>query len=283
MELSVANCPWMTQPQVDEVWAGTPKWIAAQRLRGEWSSPPTDGYFTLDASIHGDNEEWEGDERHGVWIGLAMADHGELAKHEHVIFAMVRKAVRKDKTAYAQVRIVGEYVSESRTSIDQDAAGIRIQLGEVATLLEDPKWSNPNAWSWVGDINSAGKSGGGLTVNQALAAALGMRADKIVKPNKSPGSVDEGLIRLAQALVEDPCPIRVRSVQSGQSKASAPALWYAMCHHKGKEDATKHAIDALRYGVVPYLNTSSAAFRGLPGPAAPPAFNTSTFGELRTC
>lgn len=267
MELSVENCPWMTEEQVARVWAQTPPWVADQRLRGSWDTPPVGAYFVLDQRAHDLDVPFVGGTV-GPWVNVASADHGELAGHQHVVFMQVRKVV--GRPVRAELRVVGEYVSTGRTSVEDDARGVEEQLRRVARGLDDAVLAVPSAWRWVGDVNSAGKGLAGISVNEALAEALGMRRDAFDVPDKGAGSVDRGLVLLRAALDARPSPIRIASGSTGV--LGAPVLWRALSRHRRKNDHTKHAVDALRYGATPYLDPGSAEVRRLPDPARPRAF-----------
>ena len=284
MELSVDSCPWMTQSQVDAVEAKTPAWIADQRLKGKWDSPPTNGYFNIDYKLHDLAVPfYTVDCTVGPWVALASADHGELAGHEHVVFILARKVKPAAGPTYAHVAVVGEYVSSKRTTVDEDAAGIKRELSKIANHIADYKLgdlrvgspgglANPAAWDWTGDINSSGKAGdAGESINEALERALGLRKGAIKTPNKRGGTVTEGRVRIRTALTQADCPIRLAGGATGQ--LGAPQLIKSMMRHVGKDDNTKHAVDALRYGVYDYLEAGSREVRDLPDPVIPSPFS----------
>lgn len=269
MELSVENCPWMSQEQVDRIWQQTPAWIADQRLKGSWDTPPVNAYFKLDINEHDIDMPYPDGLRCGAWVNIATGDHGELAGHEHFVFLQVRKVVPATGQVFAQLRVLGEYVSAGRTSIDEDAEGIKAALSTIARDYGQASLAIPSMWRWKGDINTAGKGMAGVTVNEALAMALGMRRDVFELPDKSAGSVDNGSVLIRAALDQRPSPIRIAT---GARKFGAPQLWRSLSHHKGKNDHTKHAIDALRYGAAPYLEPGSWAIQQLPNPERTRAF-----------
>lgn len=282
LELSVANCPWMVEDDVAAIYAQTPLWVADQRLKGAWETPPVDGYFVLNQDEHdGYRNPYDFDAATcGAWHWRASVDHGELAAHQAAIFFGVRKVRRPRPTpgglpalpplpgmlhpVSVEVLIVGEYVSTQRTTFEQDATGIRAVLDRVARGTAVPQLAEPAAWSWVGDINSAGKGMAGVSANEALALALGIRRDAFETPDKSPGSVADGLLRVKTAVDTRPCPLRI--AHGGDERLSCPLLWRAMRAHNGKADATKHLVDTLRYGVVPFLAMEPTFLRRLAEP-----------------
>ena len=269
MELNVTNCPWMDQKQVDRIWAQTPKWIADQRLKGSWDTPPVNAYFQLDMRVHDIDIPFPDDLRCGPWVNWSTGDHGELAGHEHFVFFQVRKVVPASGPVFAQVRVLGEYVSSARTSIEEDAVGIKRALAAIADTYRQASLTMPTSWRWTADINTAGKGLAGVTVNEALAVALGMRKDTFELPDKGAGSVETGAILIRAALDTRPCPIRIAT---GARGTGAPQLWRSVSHYRGKNDASKHAVDALRYGVTPFLEPGSLAVRQLPDPERARAF-----------
>ena len=283
MALSVESCPWMRQDAVDAVWANTPLWIAEQRLKGGWDSPPVDAYFQLDANVHDISVPFDTQGlRVGAWRPFASADHGELAGHQHVVFNLMRKCAPEVGPVFAQVATVGEYVSTSRSSFEEDAAGIKGELFKLARNVggyldgDFGYLAQPGAWTWTGDVNTAGKGMAGVTANEALAMALGLRRDIFTLPDKSAGSVANGLVLLKSAIDKRPSQVRIASGSTGN--LSAHALWKAVTRHKGKADDTKHALDAWRYGICPFLEDGALAVRQLPEPPRRTAFATPLRG-----
>lgn len=280
LELSVANCPWMCEADVAAIYAQTPLWIADQRLKGAWETPPVDGYFTLTQADHDGylNPFTSDAETCGPWHWRASVDHGELAAHQAAIFFAVRKVHRAQPAGLVglvppvgvEILVVGEYVSTQRTTFAQDAAGMRAVLARVARGVAIPALAEPAAWSWVGDINSAGKGMAGISANEALAVALGIHKGAFETPDKSPGSVDTGLLHIKVAIDSRPSPLRI--AHGGDDRLSCPLLWRAMRAHTGRADATKHLVDTLRYGVVPFLSLDTSHLRRLTPPQGQAAF-----------
>lgn len=276
VELTVENCPWMTQEKVEFIWKQTPLHVAEQRLKGAWETPPIDGYFVLDVDAHDWNvNPFDTDPVYaGAWHWCLTLDHGELAMHQVGVFFGVRKVRMKAPLVGfgVEVMVVGEYQSSSRTSFEEDAAGLKAVMDRIGRHLNNETLKSPAAWDMTGDINSAGKGMAGLSANEALAIALGIRKDAIKTPDKSPGSVDDGLLKIKTAIDSRPCPLRLAS--GSQGHLGTPNLWRSIRGHNGKADSTKHFMDALRYGVVPYLSLDAHALARLPSPQSVVAFAT---------
>lgn len=270
IELNTTNCPWMSEKQVADIYAQTPLWVAEQRLKGAWETPPLDGYFTLDAHQHDWTSNLYGsDERTaGPWHWHVSVDHGELAAHQTAIFFGVRKRKGEIGPWEVEIKVVGEYVSSAKTTFEEDAVGLKRELANISDGLELPYLADPAVWTWTGDINTAGKGLAGLSANSALALALGIRKDAFLIPDKSPGSVENGLLHIRSAL--DARPSRLRLCTGMTGILGTPKLWRALRAHTGKADNTKHLVDALRYGVVPYLSMDPIALNRLHSPQIKP-------------
>lgn len=279
MELNTKNCPWMSPENVMRIWSQTPSWVADQRLKGAWDTPPPDAYFRLDPRVHDVCIPLESaGGREGPWVYVAAGDHGELAGHEHFVFFRARKVRATDRRLRVQVQVLTEYASIDRSNVQDDAAGILGAIGRLANHEGDPNLAIPAFWKWSADINSAGKLAAGVSVNEALSVALGMSPDRIQRPDKTAGSVERGLVALRGALDSRPCDFRIANGSTGPSGVGAPKTWAAMSRHRGREDNTKHAIDALRYGVCPYLDLSSHEVDQLPEPSRPRPFAAPLMG-----
>ena len=253
--LSVQSCPWMTQAQVDDVVANAPAYTAGQRLRGEWTTVRSDGTFVVDKTHDPLLSPLPEGRSYGPWVGFAGVDHGELAGHQAAVLSLARQVLGEG----VQVWTCGEHVSRTRSSFAEDAVQIRKEIARIAHETGLPHLNDPGAWNWWGDLNSAGKGLAGISANDALCDALGMRRGRILKANKGPGSVEHGLVVLRGVLDRRPCPWRL---------SGCPALTRALRMHPGADG--EHLIDALRYGLVPLLQGDTAVTRLLPA-ARPPA------------
>lgn len=272
LALSAVNCPWMTPEQVKAVEDQTPDYIKAQRLRGAWESPPVNSYFRLDPRVHDtDKNPYPADEGAGAWLHVFSGDHGELVGHQAgVLLRIRRRRPTPDDPSIVQVEALDETVNLTRSSFTDDAADIKAAMGRVGQKLKRSELAEPGAWIFYGDVNSAGKGLAGVTANEALAAALGTRV-VFRTPDKSAGSVDRGETTLRVAL-DRPLPsLRL-------SLSACPRLWRALRMHVKAKDDWQHFIDALRYGVMPYLEDNGSGFRELPLPARKAAFATPLRG-----
>lgn len=229
------------------------KWIAEQRgkmpdltmqairLDGEWqtnhSARELKGFS--DAVLFGD------DDIPGlpsmVEFGLGM-DHGEGVGREWA------GLVGWDGWC---LWVLAEYTNEGTTGPEQDAAGIEAMMRPFGVRLEHINRA-------IGDINSAGYNGGGLSVNETLQvqfdARCGGRAPfRIEGANKARGTVKARVWMLNNALLSG----RIR-VHKGCAR-----LVQAMRQWKGKENDSaqlngqrvhlKDPLDGLGYVAVEYL------------------------------
>ena len=167
----------------------------------------------------------------GVWM-----DHGENAGHEFVVLAVWRQG---------EMYIIDEYVNPRATKPMDDAEAIVAMLAAHGL-----QWSDID--SWVGDVNSSGKSEAGSSVNAEIADAIGQITGhpkgrspiRIEKPHKGPGSVQKRIRVLHSAILKGELAFHVRARRAIQCFGS----------HAGDE-ATKHAIDAVGYGAVQILES----------------------------
>lgn len=233
--LSLEECPWMTKEQIELIYAQVDPAEADQRIHGKWEGPTPDRLMNGMASsvVIADIPE-------GKWTVTVTCDHGELAGHEHA------SVILDDGT---RAVIAAEYVNDSATTPEEDALGIRDMLASIGCPIA-------RVDRWIGDVNSSGKRGAGRKVNDDLADALSTLAGapglvRFTKPDKTAGSVEYGrrivnyALRRGELFVLDGCP-RVIA-----------ALW----HHRKDGDQYTHAIDMLRYGLMP-------VFRRLPAYSA---------------
>jgi hypothetical protein len=138
-------------------------------------------------------------------------------------------------------------VSETHTTPAMDATAIILKLKEHG-------WNLSDVSKWFGDINSAGKAGAGLKVNDMLADALASQSGyrrkviNIEAPSKGHGSVEMGEKLLNISFLRGQLKVHTRCTN----------LTHALKHYAGEENL-KHPIDALRYISQPTLeqwNTS---------------------------
>lgn len=237
--LSLEECPWMTQEQVDLIYAQTDPAERDQRLHGAWEGPTPGRRFT------GMSAECIVSEVPAAsYVVTVTMDHGEGVGRQ---FAL---EVFEDPDT-GKVYIVDEYVNEEPTTTEADADGIAAMLSRSGVGLASVD-------HWWGDVNSAGKQGAGRSVNELMARSLSLamgvprhRVDagavsvRIRKPAKPPGSVELGERLLNLALLRGDLMVHERC------KRFIRCLW---SYRGGNTDENKHGIDAARYGVIPILS-----------------------------
>jgi hypothetical protein len=100
-----------------------------------------------------------------------------------------------------------------------------------------------------GDINSAGKLGGGYSCNEALEDSLALQMHQsrcpvsFEVPSKRRGSVTLGEGRMSHAIIENRWFVH----------ESCTALLASYRHYTGREEDLKHALDGVRYAVADLL------------------------------
>ena len=232
VEFSHANCPWYTEAQVNG-WlaeAASAAWAYRQTVFGDWEGETLDRVFTgfdNDCVVTDDDLPSE-----AFKLGIGI-DHGEGIGRQVALLALWT-----DSTLY----VIDEVVSTTQTTPEQDAKAILHALG---------------AWGWtltdvariVGDINSAGKLGAGLKVNEVLADALSTqskmraRAVTIAAPSKGKGSVLMGERTINAAFMRGTLRVSTRCSK----------LLFALKNYSEGDEDLKHYIDALRYIAQPVL------------------------------
>lgn len=221
IHLSSEDCPWRDPTSIEAQIASYMPWEVPQRVHGAWEGASIDRlFFAFDPTKHIITSV-----PRAAWTLAIAMDHGELAGRQIAILLAYN---RMNKS----VIILNEYVSTHRTTIEEDAEGIRSMLGEHGF---DPSQID----HWWGDINSAGK-GDGRSINQRMGDCLGVR---INPPDKSAGSIMAGVHAINTGLRGGHLSVHRRC------KNALKALNY----WNGKNDDLKHAADALRYGLVPVL------------------------------
>lgn len=224
--LTREECPWLTDEQIETIYAQIDPDERPQRLHGAWEGPTSDRLLSGMSSAAVVDEAPHG----GRWSVTVAADHGELAGHEWVVVLLSQGS---------SVVVAAEYVNATATTPEDDARGIEAMLKSIGCPIA-------RVDRWIGDTNSTGKRGAGRKVNDDLGAALavlGRCPVRFAKPDKSSGSVDYGTRLLNVALHRGHL-----SVLSTCRKTIA-AMW----HHREDGDDHTHAIDTLRYGVVSLL------------------------------
>jgi phage terminase large subunit-like protein len=267
--LSAENCPHLTAIQIEEQKRDVLPHERPQRIHGAWEGVTPDrlfDQFVFPVNLHGaypdtglqsnviNVPDWWPRGRMAILVAF---DWGEGAGKTTAVAIAVRPG-RLDPNTGRRVAprtwALGEYVSPGATTIDQDAAGT---VAMLAALGLTPARVD----RWVGDVNTAGKSAVGRTVNEMMGEALAaLAADAagldpqdvpaftIETADKSPGSVDFGcrIINVAAGR-------RELFVKAGEG-FGCPALHRAIQHWQGgktgKDGEYTHILDAFRYGVT---------------------------------
>lgn len=244
--LTPENAPWMTRKQVrDRIRraAATP-WQYAQRILGAWDGLSDDRSLaswtdrqlvTLAVSAR------EGWPRSGAPVHLALAvDHGEGAGHSVWLLIGWQVVSRSVAGAKLCIRVLGEWTNKRRVSAETEAAGVARMVLAAGVRLREVEWA-------VGDVNSAGKSDGARSLNEAYEAIFAQIMRRPGNPRirfrparKGADSIEYGLTVLNQLFdggdlwISEACGL----------------LCEAVSHWQGKDDDLKHRIDALRYGIT---------------------------------
>lgn len=230
VEFSHENCPWYSKEQC-EAWIEEAKaapWSYNQRILGDWEGISLDRIFT--GFDEGSILPKAPDEHFHAGIGL---DHGELSGHEAAVLFIWNDAI-----AVA----LDEYVSEGRSSVEEDARGVLAMLARHGLDLT-------HISRIVGDVNSAGKAaqrkGAGHTVNELFVDAFETLTGytvTITTPSKGPGSVDAGNWIINHAFMQ----------RRLYTTDNTPHLNHELRHYNGKGGG--HITDALRYIGAPIVD-----------------------------
>lgn len=245
--------PWYSRKQVDD-WlkemTASP-WQYAQRIQGAWEGVTDDRCLSAfsDSSVLplsvGTRSGWEpGRQVHSALV----VDHGEKAGHSAwLLFAwqVVRRTV---SGPVLRIRILDEWTNPKRMSDRTEARAVADRVRANGLELGDLDFA-------VGDINSAGKSAGGRSLNESYELIFAEMMGRAGAPTlqfrpaiKGTDSINAGLIRCNQLLDSGALTVSEQCQQ----------LVEAASHWAGKDDDLKHIIDALRYGVTAILEETGA-------------------------
>lgn len=233
--LSAANAPHRSPESIAAQIARTPAWEAAQRIYGGWEGVVEGRRFSAFK------------EQHVLSLSDAMeytfshfrlsGDYGEGPGKT----AFYLEGIVGTREPYTYV-VLGEYISQERTTPTQDGAGVLAMLKEVGI---DPR----EIARAFGDVNSAGKLGAGASCNEEMERAIA-RLMKVQRcpfqfevPDKGKGSVSFGEGAMSHAMLED----RFLVVED------CIGLLSSIRNYTGKEESLKHALDGVRYGISDLL------------------------------
>jgi len=223
--LSLEECPWKTQEEIDEMIAKTDPYERAQRLRGEWEGPTEARRFTAFTEDSITDEDLP----EGAWSTIGI-DHGEGAGKQFAVL------ITWTQTA---VVISDEYVNPVATKPMADAKSI-------VAMLKRREVPYARVKRWLGDANSAGKGNVGESVNDmlgtALATCFGLPGRVGIEvPQKGKGSVELGEQIMNIAFEAQELKVHRRCVHLIRCLRHYQAL--------GPRDPEKHGIDGARYGL----------------------------------
>lgn len=235
IELTPENAPHRTPESILAQIARTDTWDIPQRIRGEWEGVTEGRRFSAMKDSH------------IIPLADAMAynishyrlsgDYGEGPGKT----AFYLQGIVGNREPYTYI-VLGEYVSEERTTPTQDAVGVVDMIRAVGI---DPR----EIARAFGDVNSSGKLGAGSSCNEEMERAIA-RILKVSRcpftfevPDKGKGSVSFGEGGMSHAMIED----RFFVVDDCASLLSS------IRNYTGKEESLKHAIDGVRYGIADLL------------------------------
>lgn len=244
------SAPWTPEP---ELWAMIRSWLPAERLMRcglSWdvvtAGRQLDAWDPLRHLITDRN----GPPRRELTAGIGI-DHGLDPGRQAAVLGV---------TDGHRVWILDQYRPKTRTSTEEDAAGIISMLSRVG-------WSPATKLLWIGDRSAEGTKYGVRKSNAALAEAIAAKVGKprdtlcggdglfIRTPNKPRGSVWFGLKLVNGLFREDRLFVHPRC-RTGDPKR--PGLVECIEGWEGdKRDPRKDLLDAARY-LTEYLVDSSA-------------------------
>ena len=133
----------------------------------------------------------------------------------------------------AEVYVLAEIEGRDHSTPDTDAQDLRATLVSLGITLD-------HVDSLRGDVNSAGKAGAGVSINELFGAALGR---EVHAPRKTPGSIRAGETAINTALIESRLFVA----------PTCRRLLHSLAYYTGTESDLKHPLDALRYGIYDVL------------------------------
>ena len=238
-DLTPENCPHLGPDQIAAIADKYLPHERPQRMHGHWHGESPDRFFEGFSQRSVTAELPRGE----VKIALGI-DHGEGIGKEAAILMLYTGG------DYPRIFILDEYQNKKRTDPDEDAAGILEMLRRHDIRPHEVDLA-------VGDINSLGKGGGGIKVNDALGEAI-RRQTKATQPpfvirsaRKGRGSVMYGSRLINYAFRRGDLTIHPRCKN----------LIHSFQHFKGSEEDLKHNLDAARYAMSSILSDKKGYFR----------------------
>ena len=237
--LSPQNCPHLGQEQIDAIAHKYLPHERPQRMHGHWHGESPDRFFEAFSQLLIKEDMPQG--RVQVALGI---DHGEGIGKEAAILMLYTQG------EFPRIWIIDEYINTKRTDPDEDAAGILEMLKRNDIRPQEVDLA-------VGDINTMGKGGGGIKVNDALSEAIkrqtGSKNSPIVirSARKGRGSVMYGSRLINYAFRRKDLYIHPRCKR----------LIHSFQHFKKDEEDLKHVLDATRFVITNILSNTKGYFR----------------------
>lgn len=238
-DLTPENCPHLGPEQIAGIEHKYLPHERPQRMHGHWFGESADRFFEGFSQLSITEDMPQG----RVKIALGI-DHGEGIGKEAALLMLYVDG------EFPKIWVIDEYRNTKRTDPDEDAAGILEMLGRHNIHPREVDLA-------VGDINTTGKGGGGIKVNDALADAIRRQTKTKTLPfvirsaRKGRGSVMYGsrlinyCFRRGDLTVHPRCKTLIHSLQ----------------HFKGHEEDLKHPLDAMRYASSYILSNKKGYFR----------------------
>ena len=240
IRLTVEDCPFYTQLQIDEISDAYLPAEYEQRVNGAWDGVTTGRVF---GAFNDKKHVFETPPDFDYLLVLG-GDHGEKSGKEIAFLVGAVETYDGDSKGF-ELYVLGEYVSPGNTKPEDDARG-------VSKLLEGYGWDLWEVRYMRADVNSAGKLGEGYTINalleKAFAALVKSKKSpfRVMVPDKGKGSVVAGCRKVNHGFAEDRIYV----------SATCTALLKTLRHWTGLNDDLKDAADGLRYIAVDFLNTN---------------------------
>lgn len=215
-----------------------------QRVYGDWEGISEHRALSSFNELTHVQDVVKWDDPDNIQVGISF-DHGEhLGNQVAVLFLFQVTETRR------LVHVLDCYVATKATTEEEDADEVLLMLGR--NVVNGQALQLRHVDIMVGDINSAGKAGGGRKVNARLAEAMNKRAGypDVVVPieNAKKGKIKDGIrtmnlgFQRGEVYIHSGCMQVLESVR----------LW----DNTPQSEPYKHLIDGLRYGIVPILETA---------------------------
>jgi hypothetical protein len=214
-----------------------------QRVYGDWEGISENRALSCFNEMKHVRESVDWDDPDSIEVGIGF-DHGEhIGNQVAVLFLYQITDTRR------LIHIIDCYVAAKPTTEEEDAAEVLLMLAR--NRVNGSPLSLLNVDKMVGDINSAGKAGGGRKVNARLAEEMAKQAGHpgVIVPidNARKGRIKDGIRTLNLGFLRD----EVFIDPGCTSLLESVRYW----DNTPQSEGYKHLIDALRYPLVPLLQS----------------------------